>query len=278
MYNFSFYHYFQDRIPSNHFHDGFELLLAAADGGKLFIKDTCYDLRKGALYCIKPFELHHCFCHDEEHTERFVFYAPFETLEDMSTSLSDFINVFQDAPRFIMLNVDYLEKFLHFERELKKTENRAFGSDIKRNILFQNLWLQISRLVKNKEYDTIAVQPNDNQRILPILRYIHKNISEDLSLEGLSKEFFLSKSRLNQIFKTSTGFSVGEYIITCRINKACILLKSNMPIQEISSATGFGDPTHFSRTFKKRLGITPSAYHKNSADVLGKKPAEQTNR
>jgi YesN/AraC family two-component response regulator len=274
MNNFAFYHYYKDRTPSNHFHDGFELFLAANDGGKLFIKDTCYDLQKGALYCIKPFELHHCFCQDEAQTERFVLYAPFETLEGMSTPMTDFINVFLDSPRFIMLNPDYLEVFRLFKIELKKTEKREFGSDIKRNILFQNIWLQISKLVKSKESDPIEVQSGDNQRILPILRYIHKNISEKLSLEGISKEFFLSKSRLNQIFKKSTGFSVVEYIIACRIKRACILLKSNMPIQEISSATGFGDPTHFSRTFKKRLGITPSEFHRNSADVLGKKPVE----
>ncbi len=63
-----------------------------------------------------------------------------------------------------------------------------------------------------------------------------------------------------------TGFSVGEYIITCRIKKACMLLNSNMPIQEISGATGFGDPTHFNRTFKKRMGVTPALIRKTAPD------------
>lgn len=58
-----------------------------------------------------------------------------------------------------------------------------------------------------------------------ILRYIHANYNQDISLEQLSKEFFISKSRLSEVFKQSTGFSVGNYVIAYRIKIACTLLQ-----------------------------------------------------
>lgn len=265
MYDFAFLHYARDRIADNHFHDGYELFLPTNDGGRLFINDTRYELHRGALYCIKPYELHHCFCKDEEQTDRYVLSIPIETLEKMSTVRTDFINAFQDAPRCSVMNEVSLNQFNLFEQTLERTRKNEFGDDIKRELSFQNLVLMIARWLRSKEYAEIDIRPEGSERILPILRYIHKHIAEDLSLEKISKEFFLSKSRLNQVFRNVTGFSVGEYIITCRIKKACMLLNSNMPIQEISGATGFGDPTHFNRTFKKRMGVTPGAYQKNSA-------------
>jgi len=271
MYDFTFFHYSKDRIANNHFHDGYELFLPVTDGGHLFIKDACYDLHKGAMYCIKPFELHHCFCKDEEQTERYVLHIPMEALEGMSTSATDFVNVFQDAPRSFILSGESAAKFHHFAQHLKTTENKEFGDDVKRELCFQCLVLMVGKWMQNREYDKITIQPEGSQRIVPILRYIHKHIAEKLSLEAIAGEFYLSKSRLNQIFKSSTGFSVGEYIITCRIKKACLLLNSSIPIQEISSAAGFGDPTHFNRTFKKHMGITPGTYQKNSANRRGEK-------
>ncbi len=268
MYAFQFYHYSRDRVASNHFHDGFELFLPVTGGGHLFIQDTCYSLQKGVLYCIKPFELHHCFCKEEDETDRYVLYMPMETLEGMSTSATDFINVFQDSPRCSVLGENSMKRFQLFEQELERTGNRDFGDDVKRQLFFQSFVLTIARWMRSKESGEIVAHSEDSKRIVPILRYIHKNIAGNLSLETISHEFYLSKSRLNQIFKSSTGFSVGEYIITCRIKRACILLKSNIPIQEISSATGFGDPTHFNRTFKKRMGVTPGAYQKTAIKNL----------
>lgn len=265
MNDFMFLHYSKDRITGNHFHDGYELFLPINDGGHLFINDTRYDLHRGALYCIKPYELHRCFCKDEEQTDRYVLSVPIESLEKMSTAKTDFINAFQDAPRCSTLNEASLKRFSLFEQDLERTQRNEFGDDVKRELYFQNFVLMIAKWMRSKEYADVDIRPEGSQRILPILRYIHKHLAEELSLEKISKEFFLSKSRLNQVFRSVTGFSVGEYIITCRIKKACMLLNSNMPIQEISSATGFGDPTHFNRTFKKRMGVTPGAYQKSGA-------------
>ncbi len=272
MYHFTFLHYSKDRIADSHFHDGYELFLPVNDGGHLFINDTRYNLHKGALYCIKPFELHCCFCRDEDQIERYVLRMSIDTLECMSTSATDFISVFQDAPRSFILNEDAVRHFNRAAREMESINSKEFGDDVKLQICFQSMVLMVAKWLRNREYDEIAARPEDSQRVIPILRYIHKHIAENLSLQTIAGAFYLSKSRLNQIFKSSTGFSVGEYIIACRIKKACQLLQTNMPIQEISSAAGFRDPTHFNRTFKKRMGMTPGAYQKKNAGRHAEKP------
>lgn len=62
-------------------------------------------------------------------------------------------------------------------------------------------------------------------------------------------------------FKWETGLSPYQYMLRCRIERACALLaaKDEPPLQEIAFACGFGDPVQFSRQFKKATGMTPSA-------------------
>ncbi|MPN28984.1 HTH-type transcriptional regulator YesS [bioreactor metagenome] len=101
-------------------------------------------------------------------------------------------------------------------------------------------------------------------RVNEIIHYIHENYNSSISLENLSKEFFVSKSRLSQIFKDATGFSIGDYIITYRIKRACSFLQSGMRVQDVSEAVGFRTSTHFIRTFKKRMNCSPGEFAKNS--------------
>ena len=101
-----------------------------------------------------------------------------------------------------------------------------------------------------------------------ILRYIHANYNQDISLEQLSKEFFISKSRLSEVFKQSTGFSVGNYVIAYRIKIACTLLQSGMNVQDVGYMVGFHTNTHFIRTFKNKTGYSPSNFVKRRSNAV----------
>lgn len=92
--------------------------------------------------------------------------------------------------------------------------------------------------------------------------YIDENYEkEDLSLQGIAEQFSVSESYLCVIFKKAFDYTINQYIIDRRIEKAKDYLKnSNKKIKEISDLVGYRDCNYFIRIFKKTTGITPADY------------------
>ena len=95
------------------------------------------------------------------------------------------------------------------------------------------------------------------------LALIHERYCERITVEELAKEAMMSKSTYMRRFLQICRVTPAEYIIRKRIEVAENMLKNtNTPLSEISERIGFYDVAHFSRTFKKLKGVTPSQYRK----------------
>ncbi|MFC0273254.1 helix-turn-helix domain-containing protein [Metabacillus herbersteinensis] len=93
------------------------------------------------------------------------------------------------------------------------------------------------------------------------IKYIQLNSHEPLTLKELSNLVYLSPSHFSRMFKEEMGLNFVEYLIKFRIEKAKRLLKMTLlPMEVVSSNCGFSSAAHFSTTFKKIEGVTPSVY------------------
>ncbi len=93
--------------------------------------------------------------------------------------------------------------------------------------------------------------------------YIEENFTNDISLEGLSSEFYISKYYLSREYKKIYGKTIFQHIISCRINYGKHLLRfSDNSVEEIAHLCGFNDQSYFVRQFKKAENITCFAYRK----------------
>ena len=102
---------------------------------------------------------------------------------------------------------------------------------------------------------------NDVIKILPVLKHVNENYSEDLTLDMASDMLSFDRSYFCRIFKSAVGATFTEYLNFVRISKAEKLLSStNMSILEISEAVGFSSVSYFNRTFKKIRNCTPRNY------------------
>ena len=91
--------------------------------------------------------------------------------------------------------------------------------------------------------------------------YIHTHYRERFSLEDISVKFAISPSHLSRSFHKKTGIHFIEYVNQVKINKAKqLLIISNMIISEIFEEIGYDNLEHFSRVFKKYVGVSPSKY------------------
>ena len=83
------------------------------------------------------------------------------------------------------------------------------------------------------------------------------------TVSAVAKNIGIHRSYLTTIFKKKTGVSPQEYLLQCRMRRACILLSStNNPIQAIAHNVGYDNPFTFSKIFKSYYGISPREYRR----------------
>jgi len=122
----------------------------------------------------------------------------------------------------------------------------------------QVLSMILSEVYFREKTDETSMQ---NKHITAIVRYMYKHVKEELTLDDLAREFELSKSYMNVIFKEHTKHAPIEFFIGIKMQEACKLLKSTgMYIKEVSAELGYDDPYYFSRIFKKFVGMSPKNY------------------
>lgn len=126
------------------------------------------------------------------------------------------------------------------------------------NLLFK----QIILLVLRKDaFLRWFVQKDDLTIVEKICEDFEKNYNRSYSLKSLAEQFYISESHLSHIFKKNMGISIMNYLLSCRLTATKNLLsKSNLPISEIAEKCGFSDLSDFSRTFKKKVGLTPREF------------------
>ncbi len=111
-------------------------------------------------------------------------------------------------------------------------------------------------------------------RFKQVIEYIHDNLAQTLSLADLANIANLSPSRFAYRFRQETGLSPHQYLIHARIEQATHLLRAGgeISVGEIAHRVGFTDQSHFTRHFKRIVGVTPKAVLQDSQNVLNYSP------
>jgi len=105
--------------------------------------------------------------------------------------------------------------------------------------------------------------------ISTVLKYIHENYREQITLEKLSSISHFSKYYLCKKFKEKTKTGIINYLQQVRIDKAKeLLLQDHQKIFVVAQEVGFNDASYFNRVFKKETGHTPKEFIEFSSSVL----------
>lgn len=90
---------------------------------------------------------------------------------------------------------------------------------------------------------------------------LRAEFARHLTLDEVAATAGVHPVHLAQVFHRHCGCTVGEYIRQLRVAYACHeLVTSDTPLIEIALAAGFADQSHFTRTFKRYIGVPPSQY------------------
>jgi AraC-like DNA-binding protein len=107
-----------------------------------------------------------------------------------------------------------------------------------------------------------------------ITSYVDANLAKRLSTAELAALVRLSTSHLRRAFKASLGCSPHEYVIQCRIVRAkMLMLETGISLAQIAFECGLADQAHLCRLFRRRVGISPSAWRRGQELLRVEAPA-----
>lgn len=104
--------------------------------------------------------------------------------------------------------------------------------------------------------------PNKTYVVQQIMKYMESHYREKISLDQIAENMYLSPFYISKLFKSETGDTPINYLISLRMEKAKELLDRNpaLSIQEAAAQVGYEDAYHFSKLFKKYYGLSPMYY------------------
>lgn len=129
--------------------------------------------------------------------------------------------------------------------------------------------LAIEGLVLEMLAEVSRRKPGRDSRTPPrwmilVIDFLEDRYRERITLEEVASAAGVHPVHLARQFRRYKRCTIGEYIRRLRIERACRELStSNGSLSAIAAGVGFADQSHFSRTFKHVVGLTPAEYRAN---------------
>ena len=260
--NFEIFHY---REPSPnavevHHHDFYEVYYLISGKVEYWVDGHVVRMEPGDLLLISPMELHRPLVEEGGMYERFVLWINREFLESQSGHLNSCFENTQPSHTHL-LRPSQSERTLLMSRlgELvRESYSRDFASSVCAYGLFLQLMVQVNRLALQTQPKEEAKQLSE--LVQKVLHYIYRHLGDDLSLEQIAGQFYISKYHLSHAFSREVGVSVYRYIMLRRLLMARQLLSAGQSAKQVCRSCGFSDYTSFYRAFKSEYGISPREF------------------
>ena len=131
-------------------------------------------------------------------------------------------------------------------------------SDISSPLIAEGITLELLGSLMRRRGDVERRRPKWLARVL---NRLDSEFAENISSEELAADAGVHPVHLAAVFRKFQHETIGDHVQKKRVEHAAELLKNfEMPICEIAYECGFADQSHFTRVFKRRVGMTPGAY------------------
>ena len=121
-------------------------------------------------------------------------------------------------------------------------------------------------LIRNGQADLIN---KENESIRDVVSYITEYLTEDISIEEVSKKLNISYYYMCHVFKNKYGISVNTFRTQKRLEIAMRkLIETDEKIADIAISCGFNNISYFTETFTKVVGISPTLFRTQNQDIF----------
>lgn len=251
----------------NHSHDFPSLVYVLSGSAAYNFDDKEYKVNTGDLLVINPGVVHGRTLSDGEEINEFHIGFCNIQIEGMK---KDFI-IPEDTSPVVSLKKTNKEFFKCCGDILVEQKNGEPGGQLMLKSYVMRLIVlllkELSTGNSTEEEPPINFESYDKTKVVAaIANFINNNYSQDISLNRISRNMYLSPVYISKIFKEEIGESPINYLIKVRLSKAAELLeKGSISIKNVARQVGYSDAYYFSKLFKKYYGVPPSKYSKERA-------------
>ncbi len=164
------------------------------------------------------------------------------------------------------VSADAPQRFIHDFKELTELITGAdVISGVEASARIHSLY---NRLIRSALENENAARSRAAE-IDAALEFIHGNYSKNITIDDMLNSIHMSKYHFIRTFRRVMGATPYSYLTVCRINEAKRLLRAtSKSIGDIAAECGFTDTSNFIAHFKKRTGVNPTRYRRESGVIL----------
>ena len=246
-----------DREFEWHYHDFHKIIVFVSGKVTYHIEGKAYQLKPQDILLVSQGAIHKPEIDPSIPYERYIFWirddlsSPelntcFQKANDRSFNLIRLDSVLQEKLKDLLPEI---------EHSLRDTQ---FGDSILSKALFAQFMIYINRIFLKCSTAPDQKSYSSDSQVEQLLKYINRNLSENLSIDHLAERFFFSKYHMMRKFKKETGYTIHNYIISKRLLHARSLIAQGIPVMKAAMQSGFQDYTAFVRAYKKQFGTVPT--------------------
>jgi AraC-like DNA-binding protein len=230
----------------------FDLLYIVSGSGEFKISGKWFDFQAGDLITIKPGEV---FQQDRTGSDPFCIAVMFVLPFGLKPGIKD-SRLSAHWPRKLPFQSNsFLEDYFNQGVELFTTKPDGYVLSLK--ILAMQILEIIFQRLQHHDHPKI---PPITQSVLLARQYIESHYQDDITLDQLSEYCQKSASYLMAQFQRHCQTSPIDYLINYRLRMAKVLLAKGLSVSQTAEKTGFHSLHYFSRTFTKRIKVSPSEF------------------
>jgi YesN/AraC family two-component response regulator len=163
---------------------------------------------------------------------------------------------FEYAQQAIHLSVmDYLLKPIGREKLIASVEDALKKGEEREHIVSMRKMAD-PQLMAIRDEEAVLSDP-----VRQAMHFVETHIEEAISLQEVAEHVHLNGSYFSSLFKEQCQMNFSEYVTRRKLQKSKeFLLKTNLPIVEIASRTGYQNVKYFNKLFKEYEGMSPGRY------------------
>ena len=247
-----------------HYHEFHKITIFIRGNVQYYVEGKTYFLKPYDIVLVNRGDIHRVQADPSAPYERIIVYISPAFMDAYHTEEYDLSYCFKKAKKegSNVLRIPSLEKSSLFKIANRLEQSFAdteYAGSLYRQVLFLEFMIHLNRAAMK---DRIEFLDNAmcNEKVVDILHYINSHLTEPLTIDHLSRTFYISKYHLMREFKKVTGCTIHTFLLNQRISHAQQMIAKGIQAGTASTLVGFSDYSLFYRSFLKLTGTSPKEY------------------
>ena len=240
-----------------HYHDSYEFVLCYSNIPSIIIDNKMYNRKKHSLFAINPMQ-EHGISVDYKGFHLCGIHIDKKLVSEVAKEIYNNSDItFTNDSYIASHDISMLIRLFLEELRYKQTGYEFIADNLSRII--------VANLIRNIKHNLPPKLHNGtnylNENVKKAIDYMNENYANGISCEEISNLIGIGKFSFIRSFKSQVGKTPYEYLLDLKIEKSKKMLRSKeFSITEISLLCGFSSHSHFTSTFKKITGLSPTEY------------------